>query len=531
MQTKSSILIHNLQYITNNAHEIFSELNLTFTQKKYGIVGKNGCGKSTLLKLIIGELAPTCGQVLTNATIGYCPQEFTLECNKNVAEFLCVAAKLQALERIQAGSIAAIDFETLADDWQILERSQKLLEKFGLANLTLSYSLKNLSGGELTQIYLAKTFFADKDFIILDEPTNNLDSSAKQKLFAQIQDWQKGLIVVSHDRELLELMSEIVALNSHGAEIYGGNYSFYKEQSALQKQAKLQQYEFAKHELKKTKLHLQKTQEKQQKRCQKGKALRHTGSQSKLILNAMRENSEQNQKRESIRSARMLEQSTTNLDNARKNIEIDEEINFILKDAQIPPGKIVIEMHDVTFSYANSATLIHNFNLRILGRERVAVLGKNGSGKTTLVKIILGIIKPDAGSVFIGIDNMRYLDQTASLLDLNLTVLDNFKKFNPHINETQARTLLAAFLFRNEKALQLAGNLSGGEKIRALLAAVLMAEKPAQLIILDEPTNNLDLDSIYSLEKALNCYHGALLVISHDQKFLENISVTKYFAL
>jgi ATPase subunit of ABC transporter with duplicated ATPase domains len=529
MRFRCAISIYKLTYITQLQHAVFNNIGITFQQNKSGIVGNNGIGKSTLLKLIVGEIKPTLGTINIVGSYAYCPQEFTSFLDQSVANVLDIEAKLNALKRIYQGNSCEEDFAIVQDDWTLEDRATGILRFFGLDRLEFTTSLQNLSGGEITRLYLAKTFLANSDFIILDEPTNNLDVTAKQQLYTAIANWHKGLLVVSHDRQLLELMDQIIELNVFEPKIYGGNYSYYKEQSAIEKTAQLRQLESARQLLRKTKHELQSAHEKREQRVAQGKSLRRSGSQPKMALDKMKENSEQSQKHDAIRAKHLINNATQKLNEIREKIAEEIEFDFLLPNTNVARGKQVVCLENVTFTYDTKRPLIENFNLTITGPERVALLGANGSGKTTLVKLLLGKLIPQSGIVKVGVVNTKYLDQSAGLLDLSLTILDNFRKYNPSIQEAVARTFLAAFLFRREKVLQLASSLSGGEKLRALLACILMAEKPPQLIILDEPTNNLDLECILSLEQALCYYQGALLVISHDRWFLENIKVTKIF--
>ncbi|CAL7963553.1 hypothetical protein GAMM_40319 [Gammaproteobacteria bacterium] len=228
----------------------------------------------------------------------------------------------------------------------------------------------------------------------------------------------------------------------------------------------------------------------------------------------------------------MLAKAQKSLNEAKANIEISEEFKFSLPETKVPNGKIVICLEQVGFSYSNSnKQIIDNFDLTVTGPERIAIVGSNGSGKTTLVKLITGTLIQATGKITREIENIRYLDQHMSLLDPKLSIFDNFEIFNPQIKETEARFCLARFLFRDRDALKIVMNLSNGEKTRVMLACVLMAKQPPQLLILDEPTNHLDLTSIAAIESALNCYEGAMIVISHDEVFINNIAVTKTISL
>lgn len=526
------ILIHCLTYTIDNKEPLFHALSLSFAQKKIGLVGRNGIGKSTLLKLISGEFEPILGSIERTGTVVYCPQ--ILECNVNstVAQILGVAAKLQAHYRIQQGSVAEEDFVLLNDDWLIEERVNQQLQQFGLAHLSLDRLMHSLSGGEQTRLLLAKTFLAKPDFIILDEPTNNLDFTARKFLYNAISQWQGGLIVVSHDRTLLNLMDQIIELTSLGAKTYGGNYDECLQLKTTAEAAAQNVLQSRIESLAKAQEVTQLRKERHEQNEARGNKLKHTqikakGCYNKIELNAAKGRSESTNRRIRLQAGRKLEGIEAQLQLAKEKIEIKEVIKINLETTRVPAGKMIVDIEEVNFAYPDSKVVLNRFNLTIIGPERIALTGNNGSGKTTLIKLILGLLQPTSGKITLGTQRISYLDQAVSFLNPELSILKNFQGINPGVKDTDAHYGLAQFLFRNSTANKLVKNLSGGEKLRAGLACALMSQIPPQLLILDEPTNHLDLDSITNIELALKDYQGAMLVVSHDQKFLENIGVKK----
>ena len=211
---------------------------------------------------------------------------------------------------------------------------------------------------------------------------------------------------------------------------------------------------------------------------------------------------------------------------ARRQIDIKEALKLNLLKTQVPTGKRVLQIKNLGFQYPNSKeALFKQFNFELQGPNRMALHGPNGSGKTTLLKLIMGELTPSQGSVTHGVETVAYLDQHASVLDPKKTILENYQRLNPKATQNESHSVLAQFLFRNVQAMKPVEQLSGGEKIRAALACVLGAVHPPQLLILDEPTNHLDLHSIECIEQALQAYQGAMLVISHDKVFLENLGI------
>ena len=528
MSHTSQVVIQNLTYNTPDNKSIFNDLTLSFGGGKTAIIGKNGSGKTTLVKLMVGELLPTLGSVRLHGTAAVCPQDLKVFSHNTIADVFNVTAKLDALASIIAGSVNVEDFTVLDEDWQVEQRIQSQLNKFGLEQLSMRRRLDTLSGGEITRLWLAKVFATNADFLILDEPTNNLDIITKQLFYEQIENYKGSLIIISHDRQLLTLMQQIVDITTLGVKTYSGNYLDYLEQRETERAAKERQLADAKKALQKTQASIQTTREKRTQRESQGVRLRKSGGQAKIILDGMQQRAEQTQGKLATREEHMLDKAQKDLTSAKANVEIVAEIKLKLPKTKVPNGKMVVNLEEVGFSYPDNINmLIDKFNFTIVGPKRIALIGANGCGKTALVKLITGELVPVAGKVTRGVDSIKYLDQHASLLEPQLSILDNFKKFNPQVKETEAHLSLARFLFRNQDALKLVANLSSGEKTRVLLASILLAEQPPQLLILDEPTNHLDLASIVAIEEALNCYEGALLVISHDENFIANVSVTE----
>ncbi|MBA2710941.1 MAG: ABC-F family ATP-binding cassette domain-containing protein [Tatlockia sp.] len=526
--TTTCILINQITYNIPNIKPLFQDLSLSFSEEKTGIVGKNGTGKSTLLKLIIGDLIPELGSININGTLAYCPQDLNFLIDETIAKALGVEEKIQALQRITQGSIDEKDYTLLGDDWHIQEKISQQLDAFDLAYLSLDQQIKTLSGGERTRLMLAKAFLAAPDFIICDEPTNNLDLASRQFLYQAIRSWDKGLIVVSHDRQLLNLMDQIIEFNTLGIDCYGGNYDHYNEQKKLNQAALGQEILDAQKSLSLTKQSIQCSYEKREQKQSKGRKLFLTGKIDRITANSKKGRSEKTEGKNARNADSMGKSAEEKLAQAKSKMEITYIIDVSLPKTQVAKDKILINLEDVSYSYAKEAPpIINNFSCKIVGPERVSLLGTNGSGKTTLVKLIQGKLQPDKGLIERGTTYINYLDQHAEALDPESSILDNFVRLNPGISDNDARHNLARFLFRNVSATKLVKYLSGGEKLRALLACILMSEHPPQLLILDEPTNHLDFDSITSIETALSQYQGGLIVISHDQVFLENIGVTK----
>lgn len=512
---------------------IFHNLTMSFDYEKTGLVGDNGIGKTTLIRLLLGQLPPDSGVVHTNGAIGYLPQDFTVRAQDTIAHVLGIEQQLHALHAIQTGVGTSQDQELLdaTHTWDIQERTIALFSRLGLAHLALTRKLETLSGGEITRVFLASLLLKNPDFLILDEPTNNLDKKSRQALYDTLHHFNCGMLVISHDRKLLQLMDRIVELSSLGVKSYGGNYNAYVAQKQLEQEAKERQLVDAHQALKKTKKVIQQTKERYDRRVKMGNKLRRTGSVPTIILNARKERSEKTKSKLEQITDKLLEHAHEELKNAREHVERKELLNFQLEVTRVPNAKKVLEINHLTFAYPHCSPMIKDFNLVIVGPERLAIAGPNGSGKTTLLKLITGQLKPNTGTIALGVQKVVYLDQSLSILDSQQTVLENFKRLNPEAKETECRVRLAIFLFSADTVLKKVENLSGGEKIRAALACILMGQQAPQLIMLDEPTNNMDLHSIASIENALKYYKGSLIVVSHDSTFLQNIGIEKEIEL
>ncbi|MFA5075189.1 MAG: ABC-F family ATP-binding cassette domain-containing protein [Candidatus Babeliales bacterium] len=533
--SKINLVCENLSYSVGD-RKLFNNLSISLGREKTGLVGSNGVGKTTLIRLLVGELKPETGIVYSSGKIGltsvatkgvvcYLPQNFTVDPEKTISSVLGIEEKIKAFENINSGNGTDFDFEIIGQDWDFKQRAEKTLHQCNLSELNLSRKIKTLSGGQITRVFFASLLMQEPDFLILDEPTNNLDYESRLALYDIIKNSNLGFLIVSHDRQLLSLMDQILELSSLGIKSYGGNYADYVEQKRIEQEALKQDITDAKKGLSKTKKIVQKSKEAFDKRVAMGNKARKSGSQPKMLLDYHKNRAEVTKSKLERRTDKQLESVKNKFIEAKSKLEQKDFLDFELEATRVHNTKKVLEIQNLTFAYPDCKPCISNFNLTIVGPKRIEISGKNGSGKTTLLKLINKKLEPNSGFINIGVELFAYLDQFLSILDPDLSVLENFKKLNPETKETDCRLRLAAFLFEHDAALNKVKNLSGGERMKAALACVLMGDTPPQLILLDEPTNNMDLDSIASMEKALKNYKGALIVVSHDETFLQNIGV------
>ncbi len=519
----ASITTTRLAWATPEGQPVLSDLHLSFTAERAGIVGRNGVGKTSLLKLLAGHLQPTAGTIAVHGSIGVLRQIVQVDPHETIADLLGVGADLALLRKAETGHA---DMAELAEaDWTLESRLEGVLAKVGL-DVTADTKLARLSGGQRTRAALAGVLFSQPDFLLLDEPTNNLDRDGRRALLDLVDDWRAGAIIVSHDRELLDRMDAIVELTTLGATRYGGNWTHYRTRKAMELQAARHDLDVAERQQAEIARKTQVIIERKQKRDATGSAKAARGGMPRILMGARKQQAENSSGENARLAERQRAEASAAATAARERIEILEPMAVSLPSTGLPAGKIVLTLEHVTAGYEAGPPVIRDLSLTVMGPERIAITGPNGAGKTTLLALISGQVQPLSGKI----ERMvpcATLDQKASLLDPALSIADNFHQINPAADDNGCRAALARFQFRADAALRIVGTLSGGQMLRAALACVLGHATPPPLLILDEPTNHLDLDSIAAVEAGLRAYDGALLVVSHDATFLAAVGVTR----
>ncbi|MCX5381348.1 ABC-F family ATP-binding cassette domain-containing protein [Streptomyces sp. NBC_00091] len=505
---------------------VFDGFQLAVGPGRTGLIGLNGCGKSTLLKLLAGELAPSGGQVSVAGTIGYLPQNATFETALRVDEALGIRTARTALHAIEAGEATEANFAAVGDDWDVEERALATLDQLGLAGIGLDRTVGELSGGECVLLRLAALLLARPDVLLLDEPTNNLDLRARRRLYAAVESWSKVMVLVSHDRELLERVDQIADLRDGEVHWYGGNFTDYEQLLAAEQESAERMVRVAEADVQRQKRELAEAQVKLARRKRYGQKMNENKREPKIVMGARKRAAQESAGKHRIMHAEKLADARERLDQAALAVRDDAEIRIKLPATQVPPGRRVLTLSDL--HPAHGARAAGEWEVR--GPERIALVGANGSGKTTLLRTIAGLLPPLSGEAVTHVP-ARFLPQRLDVLDDERSVVENVARFAPHATNNVIRARLAHFLFRGAGADRAAGTLSGGERFRAALAALLLAEPAPQLLMLDEPTNNLDLASVRQLGGALESYEGALLVASHDVPFLESIGITRWLLL
>lgn len=523
----ASVSLFDLSWSTPDGRALFSGLDLSFDGGRAGLVGRNGVGKTTLLKLIAGTLVPQAGKVSVEGRLGFLRQTVQVAPGETIADLFGIAGALALLRRAEAGEAGIEELD--AADWTLEARIAGALGRVGL-DAAPETPLAMLSGGQRTRARLAALVFTEPDIILLDEPTNNLDRDGRAVVVELLTSWRAGAIVVSHDRALLDTMDVIVELTALGATRYGGNWTRYRERKALELAAAQHELADAERRVAEVAQRAQAATERQARKDGAGRRKGAKGDMPRILKGMLQERSENTTGQNARLAERQRAQAQEDAAAARARIEILQPLSVILPSTGLPAGRTVLRIDAASVGYAPGQPVIEDLSLTITGPERIAVTGPNGCGKTSLLAMIAGRLQPWSGSVLV-MTELAMLDQQVSLLDPSASIRGNFRRINPGMDENACRAALARFMFRADAALQSVASLSGGQMLRAGLACVLGGGSPPPLLILDEPTNHLDIDAMAAVEAGLRAYDGALLVVSHDEAFLEAIGITRRLSL
>ncbi|MCG7525735.1 ATP-binding cassette domain-containing protein [Streptomyces sp. OfavH-34-F] len=528
----ATLICSNLSFSWPDDTPVFSGLSFTVGSGRTGLVAPNGSGKSTLLKLIAGELRPRSGSVTVNGTLAHLPQSLPLTGDLSVAEVLGVDAVIRALDAVESGDVDEKHFAVIGDDWDIEERTRAQLDRLGLDGLALDRRTGTLSGGQVVSLGLAAQLLKRPDVLLLDEPTNNLDLDARHRLYDTLETWNGTLLLVSHDRALLDRMDRIAELGPEELRLYGGNFTAYEEAVRAEQEVAEKNVRNAEQELKREKREMQQARERAERRASNAARNLKNAGLPRIFAGNMKRGAQEAAGRSGQTHASRVGEAQARLDEAGRAVRDEQRITLDLPDTSVPAGRTVVQCEQLRVRLGGREQFAGTgVDLTVRGPERIALTGPNGAGKSTLLRLVNGDVEPDGGTVRRADGRIAYLSQRLDLLDQDRTVAENFAAFAPHREEAERMNLLARFLFRGDRAHLPVRVLSGGERLRATLACVLCAEPAPQLLLLDEPTNNLDLVSAGQLESALASYRGAFVVVSHDERFLERIGVERWLRL
>ena len=491
------------------SNEIIKDANFLVNEhEKVAIVGVNGAGKTTLLKILTGEEHADSGNVILakDAKLGYLRQinnvdstlsiidelytviEHILNMEKRMLEMQEQMQHLsgEALEELYSSYTALTHSYELMDGYAAKSKVIGILKGLGFDENDFERKINTLSGGQKTRVFLAKLLLEEPDIILLDEPTNHLDLHSIEWLESYLLNYKGAVIIVSHDRYFLDkIVSKVIDIENSEVQMYSGNYSDFSAKKKMLLDAKVKEYLNQQQEIKHQEAVITKL-----KQFNREKSIKRAESRQKQLEKIDR-----------------VEAPVTHIENMKLSLDISKE-----------SGKDVLTVHNLAKSF-DEKHLFSDINFEIKRGERVAIIGDNGTGKTTLLKIINGLLSPDAGEVIYGSNvSIAYYDQEHQVLHMDKTLFDEISDTYPDMNNTQIRNILAAFLFTGEDVFKKIGDLSGGERGRVSLVKLMLSK--ANFLLLDEPTNHLDILSKDVLESALNSFPGTICYVSHDRYFI-----------
>ncbi|WAC51981.1 ATP-binding cassette domain-containing protein [Frigoribacterium sp. SL97] len=531
--TAPSIVLSDLSFSWPDGSGVIDHLSTAFGRGRTGLVGANGAGKSTLVRLVTGDLVPTGGRLTTTGEVDLLPQRLRSRADDTVADLLGVGPRLLALRTILAGDATERQFELLADDWDVESRAAAALADVGLGHLdgggrtstgtsstgtgtVLDRPVSTLSGGQAVLVAIAGVRLRGRPIAVFDEPSNDLDRRSRGLLLDVVDRWRGTLVVVSHDRELLEHVDEIAELRDGSMTVFGGTWSAYEHQLAVLQAAAERDVRAAEQVFKAER---RQRIEAETTIARRAKAGAKAGeSMPKIMANQLRGQAEATAGALRKAHASSEQEARVAVDTAERRLRRDDTIVVDLPDPAVPASRRLAEL------------TVRGRTVVVQGVERIAVVGDNGAGKTTLLEQLVGAPDarphplPDTHAVALT-GRVAHLGQKKDSLDDGLTVLENVRRAAPDVPPREVRNRLARFLIRGDIVDRLGGTLSGGERFRVALAGLLLADPPPELLVLDEPTNDLDMASTDHLLQALRGYRGALVIVSHDEAFLERLGL------
>lgn len=509
----SAITLHELTFEWPDGTIALDRISGTFSPGRTGLVGDNGAGKSTLLRLISGALTPSSGRIDVSSEVGTLPQNLTLRADARVAELLGIQGMLAALRAIEAGDVEQHHFDAIGDDWDIESRAAESLDHIGFANTSLDRRVSELSGGEAMLVAITGLHLRRTPITLLDEPTNNLDRPTRDRLAGLVDEWPGTLIVVSHDRDLLERMDHTAEIFAGSLTTFGGPYSGWESHRSQEAAAAAQAAQAAHQRLKVERRQRIEAETKLARRARTAAKTQRDGGIPKILAGARA--SKAQAAAGSMRGILddKVEAAQAAVAAADSKVRVSKHIAITLPDPEVARGRRMAEINaggrDVT----------------IQGPERLAIVGPNGSGKSTLLRQMLSGEPAGPGSPCgkLLTERVGFLPQRLDDLNEAESAILNVRAVAPASTDGAIRNQLARLLLRRDTADRPVRTLSGGERFRVSLARLLLADPPAQLLVLDEPTNNLDIASVTQLAEALDAYRGAVIVVSHDFPFLQRI--------
>ncbi len=517
-----SLALEGVTQVLADGRILFSDLDERFDQRPTALVGRNGVGKSVLAAILAGRIAPTAGRCVRDGRVHYLPQQVVPSPTASIGELAGLGAPLAALARIESGGCDPEDFERVGERWNLRHELQEALRAEGLAGFVPETPATRLSGGEAMRVALAGAWLSDADFLVLDEPGNHLDRDARARLRTRLRAWPRGLLLVSHDRTLLGEVERIVELSVDGLASHGGGYAAYLDSRRRQADAAQRQLAHARAERARQRQEAIVLHEREQRRQSRDRQQRRDANQAAILLDRQRGRSEQSAGRRALLRQQAAAQMQQQVREAASRVDDAAPVAMFAPVPATAARRCVARLDAVALPLPPGDR--PRLSFAIGGTQRIGVVGANGCGKSTLLRLLAGAIAPASGRCEVHVP-VALLDQTLSLLSPAASALDNLRAAAPRMSEADRRMRLAQLGLDAARIVVPAGVLSGGERLKAALACVLHTAEPPRLLLLDEPDNHLDLGSKEALERMLRDFRGALLVVSHDDAFLDGLGL------
>ncbi|MFM0335094.1 ATP-binding cassette domain-containing protein [Paraburkholderia fungorum] len=526
------VSLRQVSFHFDDGATLFDSLNLTFDHARTAIAGRNGVGKSLLARMIAGELAPSAGKIERYGSVAFAAQDALVAPGATVAEAAGLAAPLDALTRLAAGTAEAeaeaeaeADIDLINGRWDLAARLLSALAEAGLPGLTPDHPARSLSGGQLARVALSGALLSGADLLILDEPTNHLDRQGRAWLSRMLDAWCGGLIVVSHDRELLGNVARIVELTPHGPRIYGGNYEVFVARREAEDAAAQAALGHARTERARDRRRLQREHDTVQRRAAALRRYAETANVSSNERSAMKAAAAEIMGHVRRAQQQFKAQLDAQVGESAARLLPDSPVLLALPGAIVPTRRQVFTLDDAQLPWLATGDPCATVTWSVEGPLRIALIGPNGCGKSTLLRVLASQIPPLSGTSRTHVP-CAYLDQRLELLNPECSIVEQLGVLDTPLAEGELRSRLALLQLDAQRVTQPTRNLSGGERLKAALAHALWRGTPAQLLLLDEPTNHLDLESVLAFEEALTDFPGAIVVVSHDADFLEALHPT-----
>lgn len=528
-----SIVVNSLTYIHADGEVLFDNINFSISAgDKVSLVGNNGVGKSTLLRIVAGCVSQTKGEIVYAENPYYIPQHFGQFDSQSVFEVLKIEQKIKALHAILEGDASESNLDILDDDWDIEERVNIALKYWKIDRVDLSKQMSSLSGGEKTKVFLAGISIHSPSIILLDEPSNHLDFEGRTVLYDFIEKSKKTILIVSHDRELLNIVNKTIELTPDSVEVYGGNYNFYFPQKQLKMDALYTQLADREKNLKQVQQKSREIIQQRQKQESRGKVQKSKAGMPRILMGGLKNKAELSSAKMNSDQTEKVNDISLEISSLKKDIQAEQPLKISIISSKHHKGKLFVNAEDVNVAYDDYLIWENPKSFHIYSGDRVQIKGNNGAGKTSLIRLITQDKQPSTGNLFIADFTYLYVDQEYSIIRDNLTVFEQAQQFNDRcMAEHDLKKLLFHHQFTSAYWDRQCSLLSGGERMKLLLCCLSISSDVPDMLIFDEPTNNLDIYSQDILTHAINEFEGTVLVISHDIHFTNEIKIDRIIAL